>query len=189
MDVHLGICHFLFNPWFSKRKTTKSILFIYLVRESTVLTYGSLGNIPGKEKVWLKTGTYRLHFASMAWVGMCDSDCSKKNVPMHVKKQHSLVLSAVLQMILYKHYTYGSWVTQSTEGQGFHWQKQMLCVTRKGLRTWHGQDSMKRSGKYMLVPAKKKKKVCFKSAAVSASNYLSILIWIWRSERRLFIQN
>lgn len=153
---------------------------------------------------------------------------------MHVKKQHSLVLSAVLQMILYKHYTYGSWVTQSTDSQGFHWQKQMFCVTRKGLRTWHGQGSMKRSGKYMLVPAKKKNclfqtSLCFEGsnvvstkqiaadsvhfncrwlksptarnitnlktlegllsssrlghtlAAVSAFNYLSIMIWIWRS--------
>lgn len=86
---------------------------------------------------------------------------------MHVKKQHSLALSAVLQMVLCKHYPYGSWITQSIEGQGFHGQQQMFCVTRKVLRTWHGQGFMKGSKKCMLVPAKKKKKVfCFKPAHV-----------------------
>lgn len=90
----------------------------------------------------------------------------RKYVSTHVKKQHSLILSVVLQMTLCKHYPYGSWVTQTAQGQSFHGQQQMFCIPKRVLRTWRGHDFMERSRKCLLIPAKKKKIFCSKTAQI-----------------------
>lgn len=74
------------------------------------------------------------------------------------------MLSVVLQMTLRKHYPYGSFVTQSEQGQSFHGQQEMFCMPKRVLRTCHGQDFMEKSRKCMLAPAKIKKNILFQNS-------------------------